>query len=115
MLLQAGDLDRRITFERLVQDNSFTGAGKAIWVPVATVWAQVREVLPSKGEQLDDGLMITNRPARIRLRYRTDISADMRILYGDRVMQIKAGPVELGRRVGLELMAEEYSTEGSGA
>jgi SPP1 family predicted phage head-tail adaptor len=113
--LDTGSLDRRITFQRKVADESFAGAGTATWQPVATIWAEVRDVLPSRGERIADGLSIENRPARIRTRFRTDITADMRIIYGARVMQIIAGPVELGRRDGLEMMAEDYSTAGGGA
>ena len=112
--LAAGDFDRRITFQRKVVDPSFTSAGQEEWEPFAVnVPAQVRDVLPSRGEATSDGLTVANRPARIRIRYRTDITADMRILYGSRIMEIKAGPAELGRRDGLELMAEDYSTSGA--
>ncbi|PTQ12955.1 phage head-tail adaptor protein [Sphingomonas oleivorans] len=115
VLLQADDLDRRIAFERPVTGEGFDDAGSGIWAPVCTVWAQVRDVLPSRAERLADGLTIVNRPARIRIRYREDITSDMRILYGTRVMQIVAGPVELGRREGLEMMAEEYRPAGNPA
>jgi SPP1 family predicted phage head-tail adaptor len=112
----AGDLDRRITFQRRAAGaGDFMSAGKSAWETVATVWAQVADVLPSRGERAAEGVTIANRPARIRMRFRPDITADMRIIYGNRTMQIVAGPAELGRRVGLELMAEDYSTAGQPA
>ncbi|MFD1951872.1 head-tail adaptor protein [Sphingomonas arantia] len=113
MLIDARHLDRQITFQRKVAATGFASAGTERWEDVATgVWAQVRELLPSRAEKVADGLSIANRPARIRLRWRDDITADMRILHGTRVMQIIAGPVELGRRDGIELMVEDYSTTG---
>lgn len=115
MQIDARKLDREITFQRKVPDDSFNGAGKESWAPVATVWAQVQDVLPSRAERIAEGLSIANRPARIRMRYRDDITPDMRIIHGSRVMQIFAGPAELGRQDGLELMAEDYSTAGDGA
>ncbi len=114
-VLRRADLDREITFQRKVPDDSFGGAGKESWVPVATVWAQVRDVLPSRAERVGEGLSIANRPARIRMDYRDDITPDMRIIHGARVMQIVAGPAELGRRDAMEWMAEDYSTAGDGA
>lgn len=115
MILAAGALDRRITFQRKVGDDSFNGAGKEPWQDVATVWAQVQDALPSRGERLTEGLTMATRPSRVRIRYRGDITSDMRILYGARVMEIVSGPAELGRREGLELMAADYSTPAGDA
>ena len=115
MRLDARKLDRRITFERPVPNGTFAGAGAGNWSLVDTVDAQVQDVLPSRAETPADGLSIAKRSARIRMRYRDDITADMRIVYGARIMQITAGPVELGREDGLELMTEDYSTAGGGA
>lgn len=112
-VLRLGDLDRRITFQRRAPAAGFTKTAQGTWATVATVWAQVREMLPSRGERLADNLVLANRPARIRMRYRTDITADMQILYAGRTLQIMGPPVELGRREGLEMMAQDFSTEGS--
>ena len=114
-VMRSGDLNRRISFERPLADDSFDGAGSGAWEPVVTVWANVQDALPSRGERLADGINISSRPARIRIRFRTDITADMRIIYGDRVMQIVGPPAELGRREGLEMMAVEESSPGGGA
>jgi len=113
-MIDAGLLDRRITFE--ARQEAHTGAYNRVtvtWAPQATVWAQVQDMLPSKAESVDNGLLMHNRPCRIRMRYRDDITSDMRIDYGGRKLRIVSGPVELGRRDGLEIMAEEYSTEGT--
>jgi SPP1 family predicted phage head-tail adaptor len=114
-MINADTLDRRITIERPVADNSFDGAGSGTWEPVATVWANVQDALPSRAERLADGLNIASRPARIRIRFRTDITPAMRFVLGDRIMQITAGPAEIGNREGVEFMAENYSTSGNPA
>jgi SPP1 family predicted phage head-tail adaptor len=111
----AGSLRSRITFQQKLVPEGLTSAGKEGWVPVVTVRAEVRDVLPSRSERLSEGMTIAARPARIRMRYRTDITSDMRILHGNRVMQITAGPAEIGNREALELMAEDYSTAGGDA
>ena len=126
-VLRTGDLDRRVRIERKGAGTGFTSAGKDNWELVAETWAQVQDVLPSRAERFAEGLTIANRPARVRMRFRSDVNAGMRIVMGhnevdgtgelqwhaDRVMQIVAGPVELGRRVAIELMAEDYSTAGN--
>lgn len=110
--MNAGKLKRKITIERPVPHGSFTGAGRETWVEVAKVWAEVQDRLPSRGEDMANGFNVASRPARVRMRYRSDITSDMRIVMGDRIMQIVSAPAELGRREGLELMVEDYSTAG---
>jgi head-tail adaptor len=66
------------------------------------------------GRSSGDGIETARQPARIRLRWRDDITSAMRIVVDDgRVMQIVSGPAEIyGRRKWMELMAEEYSSAG---
>ncbi len=114
--MKAGKLDRRLDIQRPVADDSLDGAGSGTWEPVATkVWASVVDVPPSRGERLVDGITSTTRPARVRMRYRTGLSSDMRFVMGDRIMQIVAGPAELGRREAIEFMVEDYSPAGNPA
>ena len=111
MILRAGRLRDRITFQRKVADTSFTSAGKESWEPVATnIPAEVQDVLPSRGERLSEGMVTATRPARITIRYRADITADMRIIFGTRTLEIIGGPAVLGNRDGIELMAADYAT-----
>lgn len=115
-IIDAKDLDREIQFERNVRPAGRGKAGQEIWQPFGDpVWAQVRDVLPSRAESSDDGLTIAVRRARVRIRFWNEITADMRIVFGSRTMKIIAGPVELGREEGHEMMAEDYSTSGAGA
>lgn len=115
MAIAAGALDQRITFQRRSEGSDpVYGTPSQTWTDVCTVWAEVQDMLPSRGERVAEGVRIANRPARVRIRYRADISSDMRIVHRGRVLQIVGGPAELGRREGLELVAEEYSTSGAG-
>jgi len=115
MAMTPGIFNRRITIERPVADTSFDGAGSGTWAPVASVWASVVDALPSRAERLADGLNIASRPARVRMRFRTDITPAMRFVMGDRIMQIIAGPAEMGFREEIEFMVEDYSTAGNPA
>ncbi|MCK0531769.1 phage head closure protein [Sphingobium agri] len=116
MTLDPGTLDRLIVIERraVAQDPDY-GTSQGAWETLAEVWAQVRDVLPSRAESLDDNISILRRPARVRMRYRDDLTGDMRVKLNGKTMRIIAGPAELGRREGIELMVEEISTDGEAA
>lgn len=101
-------MDRIVRIERPVADASFGGAGAEQWVLVGIAPAEVQDVLPSKGETLGEIGTTMTRPARVRMRYREDVTGDMRIVHGTRVMQIISGPAELGRREAIEMMVAEY-------
>ena len=112
-MISASDLDRRISFEsRSGTQETTYGTTPLTWSNYATVWAQVQDILPSRSENIADDISLARRPARIRIRYRSGITSDMRINYGGRYLRIIAGPAEIGRREGLEFVAEEMSTEG---
>lgn len=112
MILPAGSLNRVLRIERRTEDSSFDGAGSEPWALVDEVRANVQDVLPSRGEQLNDGATTLTQRARVRMRYRTDITSDMRFVVEGRIMQIVAGPAVIGNRQGLEFMAETYSPAG---
>lgn len=110
----ASRLDTRIRIERkIVTPDPLYGTETVTWVEFATVWADVQDVLPSRTERLADNIAIANRPARIRLRHLAGITPDMRVIIGDRTLQIVSGPAELGRREGVELIVEQHSSEGA--
>lgn len=109
------ELDKRIVIERPVPKRGVMGAGSGDWELVDKVWANVQDVLPSRSERLADGINIATRPARVRIRYREDVTPDMRFVLGSRVMQITAGPAEIGQRDRIEFMVENYSSAGNAA
>lgn len=112
-MLRAGKLETRVRFEqRMATQEPTLGTYTYSWAEFATVWADVQDVLPSRAEQVADGIALQARPARVRIRYRTDITSDMRLVIGGVNYRIIAGPAELGRREGLELMCEVLTTEG---
>lgn len=112
----AGTLDRRVTImaKHPVQDIVF-GTETITWQPFADVAASVQDILPSRAERMAPGVNLATKPCIIRIRYLAGITADMRVRYGERTLQIIAGPSILGRNMGIELMAEEVSTQGEAA
>jgi SPP1 family predicted phage head-tail adaptor len=124
--MRAGSHDRQITIERkVVTPDPTYGTDVVTWTPLVVqpgspsvaerFWAEVQDVLPSRDESLQQGaLVMLKRKTRIRLRFRTDITSDMRVtVHGDTnaIYQIIGGPAEIeGRRERIEIMCEEYSS-----
>jgi len=111
--MRAGKLRDRITIQAHQETNDpIYGPQPAGWVDVATVWAEVQDVLPSKQESIREGMAVATNRTRIRMRYRAGVTSAMRIveLGGmQRTLQIVGGPAVLGNREGIELLCEGYS------
>lgn len=116
----ASRMKHRIRIQQPVADDSLDGAGSGNWSTLQDeVSAEIEDMLPSRGERMANGINVASHPARVRMRYRTDIKASMRFVditdgADGRVMQIIAGPAYLGRNM-VEFMVEDYSTAGSTA
>lgn len=110
----ASKLDTRIRIERktITRDPQY-GTEEVSWAEFACVWAEVKDILPSKAERLADSIQIGRRPARIRIRYLAGLAADMRVIIETRLHQIISGPATLGRREAMEFLVEEHSSEGA--
>lgn len=109
-----GELRHRCLIERKVvtQDPDY-GTEVITWQTVATVWANIEDVLPSKSEAVKSGLDTATQQTRVRIRWRDDIDSTMRVTINrpaQTLYQIAAGPAELGSRQGLEFMVEHYSS-----
>jgi SPP1 family predicted phage head-tail adaptor len=113
MTIQVNNLDTRVRFERKVttQDSTY-GTEIVSWSPVCVVWAEVLDVLPSRqqAEQVRQVVQVATLRSKVRIRYRTDIDATMRMLIGQDVYQIVGGPAEIGRHEFCEILAEKTST-----
>lgn len=115
IVVRPGDRDTLVRFERPIADTSFRGAGQGAWEHVTEEWVELRDQLPSRGELPAGGMPVAIRRARVRMEWREDITADMRLIDGASVLQIISGPVMLGRCAGLEMMVEECRPAGNAA
>jgi SPP1 family predicted phage head-tail adaptor len=114
-MLKAGELNQRILIERptRVIDPEF-GPQPDVWVAVATVWAKAADFMIRK-EETQAAIRQDARRTRFTIRWRSDITTDMRVTQidrGNRVSKITAGPNELGFKEGLEFVCESFSTTG---
>jgi SPP1 family predicted phage head-tail adaptor len=110
-------LNEKVTIEkRTVARDPDYGTEVEDWEVVASrVWANVQDMLPSRGESTTNGLVTSLSRTRLRIRIRNDITSAMRVTLhgkGDRVMQIVAGPALLDDRWHMELMLEGYKHGG---
>jgi head-tail adaptor len=113
--LHAGILDRIVTILVPAKAvNAHFGTRDTSWTEGPIIRAQVRDVLPSRGGDLADGVEIQANPARVRFRYRTDVTQSSRLRIDGEDYRVIAGPAEIGerRRTWMEVMVERYSTEG---
>ena len=111
IVIASGRFDRLVTImHEVTTPDSIYGTPIVTWEELATVPANVQDILPSRGERIAEGINIARRPARVRLCWRDEIDSTMRFNYEGRVLQIIACPAEIGRRESVEFIAEELST-----
>lgn len=104
--MEAGRLDRRITFEQEVETGSDdSGQPVTAWQQVGPAcWAQkidagARQFFESAKENVE-------QTTTFKLRWRDDVTQTMRIVCEGAVYEILPGAIkELGRREGLEIIA----------
>ncbi|ART52038.1 head-tail adaptor protein [Acidovorax carolinensis] len=84
--MRAGDLDQRVTVERL--QGGFDELGQPIesWAPLFTCWAAVEPLVGR--EYLAAAALVAEVTARIRMRYRPGITAADRVIHDGKVYGI---------------------------
>lgn len=112
--MNLGPLDKRCRIERqsTTQDATY-GTAVITWALVGVAWCSVQDVLPSKSEDVRQGLVVATGRSRVRMRYRSDLDSSMRLVIhrpAAGIYQIVAGPAELGNKDGIELMVEKVSS-----
>jgi len=105
--MQAGRLNRRCVIQQpgTVQDE----LGQPIpgWTDVATVWANIKV---EKGmEHIRANADTAVNKVSIRVRYRTDLTAAMRVQHGTTVYQIKSVLADVDGREYTDLVCEVSS------
>lgn len=114
--MNIGKLDRYVRIEQktVTQDPVF-GSEVETWSTYVETWASIEDITTNNQERTNSDLRQLTRPCRIRMRYFPGIDATMRVIVldrDDRLLQIVSKPAELGRKEGIEFMAQEYQTGG---
>lgn len=103
-----GAMRHRITFQQEVQVADDGGGYALSWEDIdetPDMWADVRPM--SAGESLQYHKLTTTATHKIIIRYRSDITADMKILHGSLVYNIRSILNKDARGRFLEILAEE--------
>lgn len=100
-----GRLRHRVVLQRPVRGNDEGGTATITWEPIAPVFAAIEALSGSELER-SDGLA-ARATHRVTLRYRADVSPDMRIILGARTFEIRAALDVDGRKRWLQCHCEE--------
>ena len=109
-MMRAGRLNRRITLQSATEVRDAYGQAVKTWADVATVWAEVMPLSGREREIASQTAAETN--VKFRIRWRSDITADMRVVYGGRNYEIVEPPPPENPdvlRFGLSLMCREVA------
>lgn len=100
--MRAGRLNQRIAIEQKSVTRAGNGEEVVSWIPLDTVWAEVRQL---RGKEFFAAAQMQGAmDHQVLIRYRTDVTRDMRLKWGAQSLDI-VGIAEIGNRDGLEIMA----------
>lgn len=86
--MKIGDLRHRITFQKPLKTSDGYKGHTVKWQDVVTVWASIE---PLTGREYFYAHQIKNEVShRVRIRYRTDITNEMRIKHGEKIFEIES-------------------------
>lgn len=109
--MQAGKLNERVLIQRpeITQDDF--GALLKKWVDVGEVWANVRFQRGAEFQRNNADLRTVS--VSVRVRFRRDLNADMRVVHRGRILAISAVlPDEQGKQF-VDLVCVEQRGEGN--
>ena len=90
-----GRMRSRITLEQRVLTPDTGGGGTTGWQTLATVWA---EIIPlAQRESLEAEQTRARTAYDITIRYRTDITSDLRVFFQNRALAIRS-VIDVGHR-----------------
>jgi SPP1 family predicted phage head-tail adaptor len=104
-VIAAGDLDKRISWQRRVEDRADDGQVVGAWVEVQKLWAKVEAV--TAGERRNASAVGHQITHRVVLRYQPDFRPEDRIVYRDRVFDVTGVRDIEERRIALEITCVE--------
>ena len=96
--MRSEKLDRRLIIQEPAETRDDYGQEVLTWSTFATVWAGVKLNIGKESFQTSE--RVKERVVDFKVRYRTNITANMRLLYDSNYYEIE-DVVELGREDGL--------------
>lgn len=101
-----GDLRCRVTIQRQERVSDGRGGWRTEWVDAGSCWAAISALRPY--ERILAQQTQAAATHQVVIRYRTDLTAAMRLVYNGRYLYLQGPPVDPdGRRRWLQILCEE--------
>ena len=101
-----GQLRHKVTIQKLGDaENEWGEPVKDEWVDVCSPWADIRQ--PSGLSAIKADAQVSIVRTSIRIRFRNDVTAGMRVVHGPKTYSVKAVLMVEGKRVFVDLVCEE--------
>ena len=108
--MEAGKLSERVVIQEQSEGEDGAGQRVLVWTDFATVWANVR--MNNGKETVASGRENSVAAGSIRIRFRKDIVAGMRLLWSDMFFDIKAVLPDGAKREHVDLVVETGANDG---
>ncbi len=108
--MRIGALNRRITLQRRVETPSGTGGMDIAWEDIGQAWAHIKHQSGAEVNRSD--VPASAVKASIRVRFREDLDATCRVVYGAGIYDIKAVIEDLVGREYVDLVCERGVNNG---
>jgi len=111
-MLQAGKLTQRIVLQACVVTKGASGGVVKGWQEVAQVWTAVRHLSGNERRATGAGGQVAEARTEFTIRHRAGVNAQMRVLYGDAVYNIRHVNDFMARREFLILTCDAGGSDG---
>jgi len=108
--MRAGRLNRRVVIQQRLAAENELGEKVSGWSIVATVWAHIMQ--KSGMETIRSEMQMSVVDASIRIRYRSDITAGMRLMDGSTVYDIQAVILDRQNKQYVDLVCQTGASNG---
>ena len=106
-MIAAGKLRHRLSIQEPAKTRAGDGTVSESWLTLAVVWASVA---PIRGRELIEAQRFESQVThRVRMRYYAGLTAQHRLLFGTRVLNIESVLNKEERNVEMELMCREVA------
>jgi len=93
-----GRMRDRITIQNVTRSKSDTGYASESWADLTTVWANAESKLPPSNETVIDGKNTAKNISDFTIRYTTGIDEESRIIWNEKLYQVRNIKVSHDRR-----------------
>ena len=93
-----GKMRDRIILQNVTRSRSLTGFASESWADTTTIWAFAESKLPGSFENIIDGKNTAKNVCDFTIRYISTISEESRVIWGDKLYQVKNIKVSHDRR-----------------